>query len=78
MKRTTLPLDDDLLKDLKIKAAQEGTTLAKLVNQLLREVVKSRSRRPHYKLQLKGWDAEMQPGVDLTDRNKLWGVMDGQ
>jgi hypothetical protein len=34
--RTTVRIDDDLLRDLKDQAHREGTSLAKLVNQTLR------------------------------------------
>lgn len=34
--RTTVQIDDDLLRDLKEQARQEGTSLARLVNRVLR------------------------------------------
>lgn len=34
--RTTVQIDDDLLKDLKEQARGEGTSLARLINQVLR------------------------------------------
>jgi hypothetical protein len=43
--RTTVPIDDDLLRDLKEQAHREGTSLAKLVNRVLR-VGLSTMRRP--------------------------------
>ncbi|MBW1979918.1 MAG: DUF2191 domain-containing protein [Deltaproteobacteria bacterium] len=78
MKRTTLTIDEDLLKQLKQNAASEGKTLAALVNDLLRHSLASRSQQRDYKLDLEGWDAELQPGVDILDRDKLFDLMNGR
>lgn len=78
MKRTTLTIDEDLLRRLKASAARRGTTLAALVNDLLRQALATQSRRPEYKLDLEGWDAEPQPGVDILDRDKLFDLMNGR
>ncbi|MFQ5599711.1 MAG: DUF6364 family protein [Candidatus Krumholzibacteriia bacterium] len=77
MARTTLTIDDDLLKRLKQAAATHGTTLARLVNDLLRQALTS-PRRNRFKLELEGWDAETQPGVDIVDRDKLFDLMNGR
>ena len=78
MKRTTLTIDDELLKQLKLDAARQGITLAALVNDLLRHALVNRSHRKPYKLDLKGWDAELQPGADIMDRDKLVDLVDGR
>lgn len=77
MKRTTLTIDADLLKRLKATAAQQGKTIAALVNELLRQALAIRSRRQGYTLKLEGWDAQPQPGVDILDRDKLFDLMNG-
>ena len=78
MKRTTLTIDDDLLKRLKATAAQQSKSLAALVNELLRQALATRSRPQGYKLKLEGWDAQPQPGVDILDRDKLFDLMNGR
>ena len=78
MKRTTLTLDEDLLKTLKASAARRGITLASLVNELLRQALATRARRQGYTLKLEGWDAQLQPGVDILDRDKLFDLMNGR
>ncbi len=78
MKRTTVTLDDDLLKTLKATAARRGVTLASLVNELLRQALATRARRQGYALRLRGWDARLQPGVDILDRDKLFDLMNGR
>ena len=76
MARTTLAIDDDLLKRLKEKATREGRALHDVANELLRQaLVQQKPRRP-LKLKLRGWKAKQRPGVHLLDRDKLFDLMD--
>ncbi|MGH9449591.1 MAG: type II toxin-antitoxin system VapB family antitoxin [Terriglobia bacterium] len=77
MKRTTLTLDDRLLRALKKKSAEEGRTLQAVTNDLLRRALAAGPRRP-YDLRLQGWKAAELPGVDLSDRDTLFDLMDGR
>jgi Ribbon-helix-helix protein, copG family len=78
MKRTTLALDDDLLRRLKADAADRGITLAALVNETLRQAILPRAPRKRFKLKLQGWQAELQPGVDILDRDQLFDLTTGR
>lgn len=78
MGRTTLNIDEPLLRKLKATAAKQGITLATLVNQLLKQALVVQSANTGYKLHLKGWESELQPGVDICDRDKLFDLMDGR
>jgi plasmid stability protein len=78
MKRTTLTLDENILKQLKRDAAHQGTTVAALVNDILRHALVSKKRGEAFKLDLEGWDAQPQPGVDILDRDKLFDLMNGR
>jgi len=77
MARTTLALDDDLLRALKEEAARQGMTLQALANDLLRQGFSPRGK-PDFHVQLKGWDAEQHPGVDILDRDKLFELANGR
>ena len=77
MRRTTLALDEKVLRQLKEIAAREGKTLQAVANDLLRQVL-SRPQRKPFRLRLQGWDAQQQPGVDILDRDKLFDVMEGR
>ena len=77
MKRTTLKLDERILRRLKQQAAAEGSTLQDVTNQLLRRALARQEHAP-YSLSLKGWDAAVQPGVDILDRDALFDVLDGR
>jgi plasmid stability protein len=74
MKRTTLKLDEGVLRRLKQQAAAEGRSLQDLANQLLRRALASQDHEP-FTLSLRGWEAVPQRGVDLLDRDALFDVM---
>jgi len=74
MKRTTLKIDERLLRRLKQKAAAEGTTLQDVANQLLRQAL-ARPERSPYTLAMEGWQADPLPGVDILDRDALFDLM---
>ena len=78
MKRTPLSLEDDLFGQLKKRADSQGRSMGSLVNDLLRQDFASHSRRKSFRLELDGWDAELQPGVDILDRDKLFDLMNGR
>ena len=77
MARTTLKLDDDLLRRLKEKAAREGSTLQSVANDLLRQALAA-PVGGEYRLELFTWKGELQPGVDLNDRDALFDLMEGR
>ncbi|MFN2442290.1 MAG: hypothetical protein ABR517_06360 [Thermoanaerobaculia bacterium] len=78
MGRTTLALDDDLLRKLKERAARQGKTLQDVTNELLRHALHHHERPRHVKFELRGWDAVEQPGVDLLDRDQILDLMNGR
>ena len=78
MTRTTMALDPEVLAALKRRAADQGRSVQDLVNELLRQGLRSREAAPAYRLRLGGWKAKLQPGVDLEDREKLFDVMNGR
>ena len=78
MARTTLAVDDDLLKRIKEKAAREGRSLQEVANELLRQALVQQKPKKNLKLALRGWRATERPGVDLLDRDKLFDLMDGR
>jgi len=76
--RTTLALDDDLLRTIKEKAAREGRTFRDVANELLQQALVQPKAKTKHKLALNGRTAEQQAGVDLLDRDKLFDLMDGR
>jgi hypothetical protein len=77
--RTTIRLDDDLLRAAKSHAAATGRTLTALIEDALRETLGRRRRRrgsrPQIKLRTVAGSGT-QPGVDLDDSSALLDLMD--
>jgi plasmid stability protein len=78
MARTTLAIEEGLLRRLKQRAADEGRTLQAVANDLLRQGLARPGKRSPFKLELRGWSAEELPGVDIRDRDALYDVMNGR
>jgi hypothetical protein len=76
--RTTIRIDDELLKEAKAIAAASDRTLAELVEDALRESLARRratSGRARVKLPTFKGDG-LQPGVDLNDSAALLDLME--
>ena len=80
--RTTVNIDDGLLKEAKKVAAERGATLATVLEDALREALSRRkSAPPRRKVKLTtfagvGDGAGVQPGVDLSDSAALLDLME--
>ena len=74
--KTTLDIDDDVMRELRTAAAREGVTLSALVEAAIRNLLASMARpKPSGKLKpLPSWD--MGPElVDVADREALYAAM---
>jgi hypothetical protein len=76
--RTTIELNDELLRAAKRRAAQEQRTLRDVVEAALRTYLGRSTRRGGYRLQWRPEHGRLQPGVRLEDRDALWDVMEGR
>ncbi len=76
MARTTLALDDDLLERMKAIATSRKTTVQAVANELIRSGL-TRKAREKFRLKMTLWDATPQPGVDISDRDRLIDIMEG-
>jgi hypothetical protein len=77
--RTTIRLDDDLLRQTKAHAARTGRTLTAVIEDALRAALASRpSRRDRTPVRLPTFKGKgLRPGVDLDDTAGLLDVMQG-
>ena len=76
--RTTVRLNDDLLREAKSYAAATGRTLTAVIEDALRETLsrrRERGSRPRIELKTVGGSGT-QPGVDLDDGSALLNLMD--
>ena len=77
--RTTIRLDEDLLRQAKAPAARTGRTLTAVIEDALRETLaRQRSRQDRPRVALPTFRGNgLQPGVDLDDTAGLLDTMDG-
>lgn len=77
--RTTIQLDDQLLREAKQVAAQTGRTLASVVEDALREALaRRRHGRPRERIHLPTeGGGGLLPGVDLDNSAALLDLMEG-
>ena len=76
--RTTLKISDEIYRQLRRKAADEGATVRQVVENALRLYLGNTPKRPSYRLQWKAERGKVLPGVRLDDRDKLFDIMDGR
>lgn len=77
--RTTLDLDDHLLTEAKKKAADEGKTLTRLIEEALRLRLEPPDVAPgSFRLELLTRGGQPVAGVDPSDRDSLQELMDGR
>ena len=75
--KTTLNLNDRVLQRAKRRAAREGITLTRLVEDALRARLATTSKgKARFRLKLHTVKGESAPKVDFCDRNALYEVMD--
>lgn len=74
--RTTLVIDNELFRELKRRAAEEGRTLSAVTQEALRRGLAPRqARRRPKRVKLLSFHMG-KPLVDLADRNQLYDVLD--
>ena len=77
--RTTLNLDDNLIRAAKRRAADMGQTLSATIEAALREILEKDKKPKHaYRFRWKTVKGGVQPGVDLADRDALIDRMEGR
>jgi hypothetical protein len=76
--RTTLEISDEVFRQLKRKAADEGTTIRQVVEKALRVYLGRPKAQKGYRLRWRSERGRILPGVRLDDRDTLFDIMDGR
>jgi hypothetical protein len=76
--RTTLEISDEIFRQLKRKAADEGATMRQVVDNALRMYLAKPKPRKGYRLRWRSERGRILPGVRLDDRDALFDIMDGR
>jgi hypothetical protein len=75
--KTTLDLDDELLRLAKKRAAAAGLTLRAYVEDALRSQLLPRpQQRRHFRLELPIVEGRAPPAVNIADRDALYDLME--
>jgi hypothetical protein len=74
--RTTLNLDDSVMKRLKQEAAKRGSTMSELMESALRLLLGTKNALPPLPV-LPGFESGG-PLVDIADREALYEAMEGR
>ena len=75
--RTTLTLDDDVMRAARRRARDQNRSLKEVINEALRLGLTMGGSRPSaYTFRLKTVDGRVLPRVDLADRDKLFDLME--
>jgi hypothetical protein len=75
--RTTLDLDDELMREVKKKAAETGSTMTRLIEDAVRaSLVEPPPASEPFRLRWVTVPGEVLPGVDLDDRDRLYEIME--
>jgi len=76
--KTTLNFDDHLIRTAKIRAAQQGETLTRLIERALRDYLEARPRDAarHFRAKLLTKRGRAVAGVNLDDRDALYQRME--
>lgn len=76
--RTTVRLNDDLLKEVRRYAAERNTTMTRIIEEALREKLARKSGATRQRFTLPTFNGGgLQPGVNLDDNAGTRDIMDG-
>ena len=73
MARTTIDIDASVLRELKKRQERERKTLGQLISELLAKALESENDTPP---PFRWVTKDLQPRVDLEDKDALWSILD--
>lgn len=76
--RTTLEINDELFRQAKKRAADDGIPLRKVVETALQRYLNGKSSQKNYRLQWRPQKGRLLPGVRIDDRDSLFDIMEGR
>lgn len=76
--RTTIEISDELLRQAKRRAVDEGIPLREVVERALQSHLMTRAQTRAFRLRWRTESGRILPGVRLDDRDALYETMDGR
>lgn len=74
--KTTLNLDEQVLKNAKQQAARDGITLTAFVERALKASLLLETEKVRYRFRPKVVEGSRPPNVDISERDALYEVID--
>lgn len=74
--KTTLNLNDEILRRAKTRAASDGISLTRFIEDAVRSKLMDDGRKKAFKLELGTVRGHAPPNVDISDREALYDVLD--
>jgi len=74
--RTTLDIDDPILKEIKAIHEKEGRSIGSVVSELLADALARRRRGARTRPAFRWISRPLKPRVDLADKEAVYGVLD--
>jgi hypothetical protein len=74
--RTTLDIDDPILREIKALHEREGRSMGAVVSELLAEALARRRRSPAARPAFRWTSRDMKPLVDLSDKEAVYAALD--
>ena len=74
--RTTIDLSDELYRQVKKRATDDGIAMRDVLEAALRGYLSTRRQRKPYRFRWSTEEGKLQPGVDIDDRDSLFDLMD--
>jgi hypothetical protein len=75
--RTTLDIDDPILREVKTIHEKEGRSMGAVVSELLADAL-ARRRTPRTRPAFRWVSRSMRAQVDLADKDAVYGVLDAE
>lgn len=75
MPRTTVDIDASVLRELKRRQGRERKTLGQLISELLAKAMES-EKEPTEAKPFSWVTKDLQPRVDIEDKDALWSALD--
>ena len=74
--RTTLDIDDPILREVKAIHEKEGRSIGAVVSELLADALARRRRGPRTRPALRWVSRPLKPRVNLADKEAVYAVLD--
>jgi hypothetical protein len=75
--RTTIVMDEQLLKGVREVAGRSGWNLSQAISELVAIGMHVHATHRETEFRWKTFAGKVKPGIDITDRDRLYDIMDG-